>query len=109
MSERAGGRALATALALIVAVFVASCSGSSTTSKSGTESIATGTTSAPTVEQARKAGTVAGEIEKDPNRTTEILAEHGATSESFEQLILDIAKDSLLTAAYEEARAQAAK
>jgi len=109
MSERTGGRALAAALALVIAVFVAGCSGSSTTSKSGTESIATGTTSAPTVEQARKAGTIAGEIEKEPNRTTEILAEHGVNSESFEQLILDIAKDSLLTAAYEEARAEAAK
>lgn len=109
MSTHTSGRALAVVLAFSLAVFVAGCGGSATTNESATESIATGTTSAPTVEQARKAGTIAGAIEKEPNRATEILAEHGVSAESLESLILDIAKDSTLTEAYEEAKAAAAR
>lgn len=113
MNTSFGGRAIAGVLALSVAVFAAGCSSSSTSGKgaesaeSGKESVATGTTSTPTLEQARKAGTIAGAIEKEPNRSAEILAENGVSSESFEKLVIDIAKDSLLARAYEEAKAAA--
>ncbi len=110
MSTRIGGRALAGVLALGVLFLAAGCTGSSTSAESGASaevSVATGTTSTPTLEQARKAGTIAGAIEKEPNRSTEILAENGVSSESFEKLIIDIARDSVLTQAYEEAKAAA--
>jgi hypothetical protein len=104
MIARSGGRARAGVLALLLAAFAAGCAGSSTTSESATEPVATETAGAPTVEQARKAGTVARAIENDPGRAAEILAENGMTAEGLESMILEIAKDPALTDAYEEAK-----
>lgn len=109
MSTHNSGRVLAVVLALSLAGFVAGCGGSSTAKGSGTEPIATGATSAPTIEQARNAGAIAGAIEKEPGRATEILAEHGVSAETLESLIVDIAKDSTLAEAYAEAKAAAAR
>jgi len=116
MNKHTRGSALAVVLALSLALLATGCAGSSPSGEGssqsgegGAESIATGTTSAPTLEQARKAGAISGAIEKEPGRVTEILAENGLSAESLESLILDIAKDPALAEAYEEARAAAAK
>lgn len=95
------------AWALLIAIFAAGCSGSSTTTREGTTdsaATATATATAPTVEQARKAGVVARAIEAEPNRAAEILTEHGMTAEGLEALIFEIAQDPQLTEAYEAAR-----
>jgi hypothetical protein len=97
-------RTLMGAGALLAAIFVTSCTSSSSTREGSTESAATATAAAPTVEQARMAGVVARAIEAEPNRTAEILAEHGMSAEGLEALIIEIARDPKLTEAYEEAR-----
>jgi hypothetical protein len=107
MIARSRRRAGVSALALLLAVLAAGCAGSSTTSESTPEPVATETTGAPTVEQARKAGTVARAIENEPGRAAEILAENGMTAEGLESLILEIAKDPVLTDTYEEAKGTA--
>lgn len=107
MKTRDWGRTVAGALALGVALLAAGCSSTATGGDQTQEPVATGTTSSPTLEQARTAGTIAGEIEKEPNRAAEIFAAHGVTSESFESLIIEIAQDSLLTVAYEAGKVAA--
>lgn len=97
-------RTLVSAWALLIAIFLADCTSSSSTREGSTESAATATTGAPTLEQARKAGAVARAIEAEPNRAAEILAEHGMTAEGLEALIIEIARDPKLTEAYEEAK-----
>ncbi len=108
MKTRGSGRARMGALTLLVAIFAAGCGGTSKTNESAKapEPIATATTttSAPTVDQAREAGTVARAIENEPNRAAEILAQHGMTAEGLQSLILEIAKDPQLTDAYEQAK-----
>ena len=92
--------------ALLLAIVAAGCSGSSSNGGGSTESPAPATTvsGAPTVEQAREAGAIARAIENEPNRMSAILAEHGMTAESLENLMFEIAKDPKLTEAYEEAK-----
>jgi hypothetical protein len=97
-------RTIVGAGALIIAFVAAGCSSSSSNGDASTESAATPATGAPTVEQAREAGTIARAIESEPNRMSEILAEHGMTAESLENLMFEIAKDPKLTEAYENAK-----
>lgn len=104
MIARHAGRTFVGAMALLVAVFSAGCGGSSATQDASTETTPAETSGAPTVEQAREAGTIAKAIEKEPNRTAEILAEHGMTAESLEALLYQIARDPKLTEVYEEAK-----
>lgn len=90
--------------ALLIAIVATGCSSSSSTGDSSTESGAPPAAGAPTVEQAREAGTIARAIESEPSRMSEILAEHRMTAESLESLIFEIAKDPDLTEAYEDAK-----
>jgi hypothetical protein len=92
------------AVALLVAMVATGCSSSSSTGDGSTESAAPPAAGAPTVEQAREAGTIARAIESEPNRMSEILAEHGMTAEGLENLMFEIAKDPKLTEAYEDAK-----
>ena len=92
-------------VALLVAIVATGCSSSSSTGDSSTKSeVPPATGGAPTVEQAREAGTIARAIESEPSRTSEILSEHGMTAESLEHLMFEIAKDPKLTEAYEAAK-----
>lgn len=94
-------------LAFFVAVIVAGCSGSSTTTNETTPEPASSETSgalAVTVEQARKAGEISQALANEPARSAEILAEHGISAESLQNLMVEIAKDSLLTHAFEEGK-----
>ena len=97
-------RTIVRAGALIIAIVAAGCSRSSSNGNASTESVVTPATGAPTVEQAREAGTIARAIESEPGRVSEILAEHGMTAESLDNLIFEIAKDPKLTEAYEAAK-----
>ena len=97
-------RTIAGAWALLIAIVAAGCSGTSSNGGGTTEEAATTVPGAPTVEQAREAGTIARAIESEPNRMSAILAEHGMTAEGFENLMFEIAKDPKLTEAYEEAK-----
>lgn len=58
----------------------------------------------PAMEKAREAGTIAAAIEKEPDRATAILSEHGMTQAQFEDLLYVIAQDPAQTEAYEAAR-----
>lgn len=91
-------------LALFVAAFAVGCSGSSTNNESSPEPVATEPATTVTLEQARKAGEIARATALEPNRTEEILAQHGISAASLQNLLVEIGKDSLLTAAYEEAK-----
>jgi len=51
----------------------------------------------------RTAITVAREIEADPANTEAILADHGLTAESFEEMLYDISGDPELSRAYNAA------
>jgi hypothetical protein len=97
-------RTIVGAGALIIGIVAAGCTSSSSNGDGSTESAATPATGAPTVEQAREAGTIARTIESEPGRVSEILAEHGMTAESLDNLIFEIAKDPKLTEAYEDAK-----
>ena len=97
-------RTIVSAGALILAIVAAGCSSSSSNGDGSTESAVSPATGAPTVEQAREAGTIARAIESDPGRASEILAKHGMTAESLDHLIFEIAKDPKLTEAYEDAK-----
>ena len=97
-------RAIVSAGALILAIIAAGCSSSSSNGDGSTESAVMTATGAPTVEQAREAGTIARAIESDPGRASEILAKHGMTAESLDHMIFEIAKDPKLTEAYEDAK-----
>lgn len=91
-------------VALLVAIVATGCSSSSSTGDSSTESAAPPPAGTPTIAQAREAGIVARAIENEPNRMSEILAQHGMTAESLEALMFEIAKDPELTEAYEVAK-----
>jgi hypothetical protein len=97
-------RTIVGAGAFLLAIVAIGCSSSSSTGDGTTESAAPPASGAPTVEQAREAGTVARAIQDEPNRMSAILAEHGMTAESFENMIFEIAKDPKLTDAYEDAK-----
>lgn len=100
-------RTIAGAWVFLIAIAAAGCSGSSSTGDGSTESAATTATGTPTIEQAREAGTIARAIESEPNRMSEILAEHNMTSESLDSLMFEIAKDPKLSEAYEDAKGTA--
>ena len=97
-------RTILGASALLIAIIAAGCSGSSSNGHGSTESAATTADGTPTVEPAREAGPIARAIESEPNRMSEILAEHGMTADSLENLMFEIAKDPKLTEAYENAK-----
>jgi hypothetical protein len=97
-------RTIVGAGAFLVAIVATGCSSSSSTGDGSTESGRPPAAGAPTIEQARKAGTIARAIENQPNRMSEILAEHGMTADSLETLMFEIAKDPKLTEAYEDAK-----
>lgn len=97
-------RTIAVSWALLIAIAAAGCSSSSSSGDGSTESAATTPTGAPTVEQAIEAGTIARAIESEPNRMSEILAEHNMTAESLDSLMFEIAKNPKLSEAYENAK-----
>ena len=56
------------------------------------------------LDRVRRAVLVAGEIEKEPERSAEILRANQLTEEDFDALMYDIASDPALSAAYQKAR-----
>ena len=113
MNARRHHRRSTAAVALALAMLAGGCSGSSS-GRGGSEATsateATGSTAAGavTLEQAREAGAIAREIVAAPERLDAILEAHGTTAERFDALLIDIAADPRLAAAYEEARAATA-
>jgi hypothetical protein len=90
-------------VAVALSAFVLGCAPKASNEKTATQVSAAPSDTSPTG-QAREAGRIVVEIQKDPNRAGEILTAHGTTVDAFEELLYKIAQDSALTEAYEAAR-----
>ena len=88
-----------------IAVFAAvlGCAPKSSDEKTATP-VATAQKDNSPIGQAREAGLIVVEIQKAPDRASEILTAHGTTVDAFEELLYKIAQSAELTDAYEAAR-----